>query len=160
MSPIDSHTKQWAKDAAISGSTAALLSAAALTLRSKSDEDSFAGGLNGPSQWIWGRRAARTRRASLRHTGVGYLIHHSMSVFWALIFERVCDLCCSVTGASTGIGRELALLAAGEGFEVRLRFCVRSATQQQKGDRNHEHREEWRSNHPADHRRGDSLHDL
>jgi hypothetical protein len=74
----------------ISGSTAAVLSAAALSLRSKADENSFAGGLNGPSQWLWGAREARTRRATLRHTAVGYMIHHGTSVFWALLFERMC----------------------------------------------------------------------
>jgi hypothetical protein len=83
-------TKQWVSDALVSGSAAAVLSAAALTLRSRTDEGSWAGGLNGPSQWLWGEQQARTRRATLRNTALGYAIHHGTSVFWALIFERAC----------------------------------------------------------------------
>ena len=44
---------------------------------------------NGPSQWLWGRAGAYTRGASLRHTAVGYLIHHAMAVAWATVFERL-----------------------------------------------------------------------
>jgi hypothetical protein len=44
---------------------------------------------NGPSQWIWGRAAAYARGASLRHTAVGYLIHHATAVMWAAVFERL-----------------------------------------------------------------------
>jgi hypothetical protein len=90
MYEVSAKTLRWAKDALVSGSTAAVLSATALSLLSKADEGSFAGGLNGPSQWIWGTREARTRRATLRHTALGYAIHHGTAVFWALIFERLC----------------------------------------------------------------------
>jgi hypothetical protein len=96
--------KRWIADSIVSGSAAAILSAAALSLRSKADENSWVGGLNGPSQWLWGERAARSRRASLRHTGIGYAIHHGTAVFWALIFERICG--------RTNRDR-LALLSAG-----------------------------------------------
>jgi hypothetical protein len=78
------------KDALVSGTSASALSALVLSLCSKADEGSLAGGLNGPSQWVWGEAAARTRRASWKHTALGYLIHHSTSVFWALIYERLC----------------------------------------------------------------------
>ena len=44
---------------------------------------------NGPSQWVWGRRAAFARGASLRHTVVGYVIHHATAVMWATVFERL-----------------------------------------------------------------------
>ena len=44
--------------------------------------------LNGPSQWLFGRHAALKDGASIKHTLSGYVIHHAMSVFWALLFER------------------------------------------------------------------------
>lgn len=76
------------KDALLSGSSASALSAVVLSVCSKLDEDSAAGALNGPSQWIWGERQAYTRRATLKHTLVGYLIHHAMSIFWASLYEH------------------------------------------------------------------------
>lgn len=80
---------RWLTDGLVSGSAAALLSASVLSLRSKADDGTYAGGLNGPSQWLWGKRAAHRRGASLRHTLVGYAIHHSAALFWGIIYERV-----------------------------------------------------------------------
>lgn len=79
--------------ACISGSNASLLSGIALSICSKLEEGSAAGALNGPSQWIWGEDEAHTRRATVRHTLVGYLIHHASSIFWAVGYERAfgCD---------------------------------------------------------------------
>ena len=72
-----------------SGTLASVFSAAALAICSKIEEGSAAGGLNGPSQWLWGEREAYTRRATLRHTAVGYTIHHATSLGWATLHERV-----------------------------------------------------------------------
>lgn len=77
------------KHACVSGSNASLLSAIALSICSKVEEGSAAGALNGPSQWIWGPQEANTRRATLRHTLVGYAIHHASSILWALGYEHV-----------------------------------------------------------------------
>ena len=49
---------------------------------------SGAGPINGPSQWIWGRSAAYRRRASVRHTVVGYCVHHVLATGWAVLHER------------------------------------------------------------------------
>lgn len=76
-------------DAIMSGTAASLASAAALMAGSKIRDGSWAGGLNGPSQWLWGESEAYTRRATLRHTAVGYAIHHSTSIFWALLYEAI-----------------------------------------------------------------------
>ena len=35
-----------------------------------------------------GEGEAFTRRATLKHTAVGYTIHHASSIFWALLHER------------------------------------------------------------------------
>jgi hypothetical protein len=74
--------------ALISGSTASVLSAAALAVCGKIENGAAAGPQNGPSQWVWGERAAYRRDASLRYTGVGYGIHHLSSVFWATFHEK------------------------------------------------------------------------
>lgn len=76
-------------DAVVSGSAASLASAATLMACSKLHEGSVAGGLNGPSQWLWGESEAYTREATLRHTAAGYVIHHATSIFWAVLHEAV-----------------------------------------------------------------------
>jgi hypothetical protein len=78
-----------ARRALFSGASASVASALALSICSRIDEGSYAGGLNGPSQWLWGQAEAYTRAASLRHTAVGYVIHHATSVFWATSYERM-----------------------------------------------------------------------
>jgi hypothetical protein len=78
-----------ARRALVTGSTASISSAVALSICSRIDEGSYAGGLNGPSQWLWGEAEAYTREASLRHTLVGYGIHHLTSLFWGALYERM-----------------------------------------------------------------------
>jgi hypothetical protein len=78
-----------ARRALFSGASASISSAIALSICSSVDEGSYAGGLNGPSQWLWGEAEAYTRKASVRHTAVGYGIHHLTSVFWATLYERM-----------------------------------------------------------------------
>jgi hypothetical protein len=75
--------------ALISGSAASAVSAAALALGGAIEEGSAAGPINGPSQWIWGEEEARTREPTLKHTAIGYAIHHSTSLMWATAYERV-----------------------------------------------------------------------
>ncbi len=87
--PTSPTAKRIALDAVMSGTAASLASAAALMAGSKLRDGSWPGGLNGPSQWLWGEREAYTREATLRHTAVGYAIHHSTSIFWALIYETI-----------------------------------------------------------------------
>ena len=81
--------RQVASDAVVSGSAASVVSAAALMACSKLHEGSAAGGLNGPSQWLWGESEAYTREATLRHTLAGYAIHHATSIFWGVLHETV-----------------------------------------------------------------------
>jgi hypothetical protein len=87
--PRRSMAKRVASDAVVSGSAASLASAAALMACSAMHEGSAAGGLNGPSQWLWGEAEAYTREATLRHTAVGYAIHHTTSIFWAVLHETI-----------------------------------------------------------------------
>jgi hypothetical protein len=93
--PYNVREQQWvrlgaaARRALFSGASASISSAVALAICSRIDEGSYAGGLNGPSQWLWGQAEAYTRKATLRHTAVGYVIHHLTSVFWATSYERI-----------------------------------------------------------------------
>ena len=70
-----------------SGTLASVVSAAALAICGKVERNTAAGPMNGPSQWIWGRRAAYRRDASVRHTVVGYAVHHVSATFWAVLHE-------------------------------------------------------------------------
>jgi hypothetical protein len=81
--------KDAAKRALMSGAAASLLSAAVLAIAGKLENGAPAGPLNGPSQWIYGRKAAYQRRPSLRHTLTGFLIHHISATGWALLHERL-----------------------------------------------------------------------
>jgi hypothetical protein len=76
------------KRALVSGAAASLLSAAVLALAGRIERGTAAGPVNGPSQWVHGRAAAYRRRATLRHTLVGFLIHHAVSIGWATLHER------------------------------------------------------------------------
>jgi len=70
-----------------SGTLASLLSTLALGAACRLRGASFASGSNATSQWLWGRSAWRRQRVDVRHTVVGYAIHHASSVFWATAFE-------------------------------------------------------------------------
>lgn len=80
--------KQAGRRALYSGSAAAVLSALALAICGRRERSSASAALNGPSQWVWGESAAYRRRASLRHTLLGYCIHHVASVGWATLHEK------------------------------------------------------------------------
>jgi hypothetical protein len=80
--------KQAVYRGAIGGTLASVLSALALAACGRLESGTAAGPVNGPSQWLWGKQAARVRRASWRHTAVGYAIHHLMSVGWATVHEK------------------------------------------------------------------------
>ena len=73
---------------ALSGTVASVLSAAAAALCGRREAGTAAGPLNGPSQWAWGEGAAHVRRATWRHTALGYAIHHLMSIGWATLHEK------------------------------------------------------------------------
>jgi len=72
----------------VSGSFASIASAAALAACGKRELNDPAAPLNGPSQWLWGERAACADGFSVRHTVAGYLVHHAMSIFWAVLYEK------------------------------------------------------------------------
>ena len=81
-------SKQLFRQALVSGAVASGLSTAMLALCGQIENRRPAGPINGPSQWLFGRHAARVRRPSLRHTLTGFLVHHAMATGWAFLHER------------------------------------------------------------------------
>ncbi|MEM5431348.1 hypothetical protein [Cupriavidus oxalaticus] len=73
--------------AAISGTCASLVSTGMLACGGSVDCGSAFAPVNAVSHWVWGERAIHANRPSVRHTALGYLIHHAMSVFWAVFYE-------------------------------------------------------------------------
>jgi hypothetical protein len=78
-----------AKRALGSGAAASLLSAGVLALCGWLENRAAAGPINGPSQWLFGRRAAYRRDPSVRYTLTGMAIHHATATGWALLHERL-----------------------------------------------------------------------
>lgn len=68
---------------------ASVLSTAVLSWRSRRNTGQAATATNATSHWLWGERAMHRQAPSVRHTVVGYAIHHASSVFWAIAFERL-----------------------------------------------------------------------
>jgi hypothetical protein len=84
-------SKSWPealRDALVSGTAASLASTVALALSGRRELGDAAAPLNAPSQWVWGRHAKYRDGFTLRHTGVGYAIHHLASIFWAVFYEK------------------------------------------------------------------------
>jgi len=74
----------------VGGATSSMLSTAALAALGKEEGASAYAPTNAISHWIWGDKAMGDQEPNLRHTAVGYLIHHSCATFWSVIFERAC----------------------------------------------------------------------
>lgn len=76
------------REGLIAGSVASLTSAVALLIAGRQQpQDAFAP-VNAISHWLWGDEALHRNGPNLRHTAVGYLIHHAASVFWGVLHAR------------------------------------------------------------------------
>lgn len=78
------------KHSLLPGALASLASALALAACGRRETGSMFSAVNAVSHWLWGDQATRADRPSLKHTVVGYLIHHGASMFWAALFEKSC----------------------------------------------------------------------
>jgi hypothetical protein len=76
------------RDGLWSGSVASVASTLALALRGKQEVDSTFATTNVISRWFWGDSAAWHAEPDLKHTLVGYAIHHASSTLWAVVYER------------------------------------------------------------------------
>jgi hypothetical protein len=77
------------RDGMVSGSVASLTSAAVLAIGSRIETGHAPATVNATSHWVWGDEAALHNGVSSDYTGLGMLIHHGASVFWAVIYERL-----------------------------------------------------------------------
>ena len=98
--------RQSMRDAAVSGTIAAVTSTAVLAAAGRAEAGSPYAPTNAVSHWFYGDEAARRDAPSVRHTLVGFAIHHGASVFWALVFERL-------FGRAADRGQVLPSLGAG-----------------------------------------------
>lgn len=73
----------------VSGSVAAITSGLAIALFSKKDSRTAYSAQNAVSHWLWGEEATHRHDLSVRHTLVGYGIHHASAVFWGVIYEHL-----------------------------------------------------------------------
>jgi hypothetical protein len=115
--------KRWrdaARDALVSGSTASLLSTAALATCGAAEIGRPFAPTNAVSHWIFGDRATRANRFSWRHTGLGYLTHHAASVFWALLYEKLFGQRRRDDPAVTALGEATAVAALAYFVDYRL----------------------------------------
>jgi hypothetical protein len=86
------NTKPWhtaARDGAVAGSVASVLSTAVLAIAGSREAGSPVAPTNAVSHWLWGDEALHAQRPTLRHTATGYLTHHLAAVFWAALYSLV-----------------------------------------------------------------------
>ncbi|MBT2320832.1 hypothetical protein J7E62_00485 [Variovorax paradoxus] len=91
----------------VAGTLASLASTLALMLVGRRETGSYSASTNATSHWVWDRAAFRVYSPTMRHTALGYLIHHGMSTFWAVLYA-------GVHGNRAG-ARSLPALLAGAG---------------------------------------------
>jgi hypothetical protein len=77
------------REALIAGGVASVLSTAALLAAGRKEPRKAAAPVNAISHWVWGDAALRQDKPDLRHTLLGYLIHHAASLFWATLHARL-----------------------------------------------------------------------
>lgn len=120
---MNQRTNTWndaALRAAASGATASLLSAAMLAICGHVENRAPAGPLNGPSQWLFGRRAAYRRDLSVRHTLIGYTIHHATATGWALLHERIWGAQKAQQSVAQRLGRAAVTAAVANFVDYKL----------------------------------------
>jgi hypothetical protein len=115
-----SHWRRATIDGCISGTIAALTSTIALTVCGWIERRRPAAPNNAPSQWIWGESAGYETRATLRHTVVGFAVHHAMSIFWAVLHERTFGDRAGESGPLKPIAQGLTTAAAASVVDFQL----------------------------------------
>jgi hypothetical protein len=69
----------------IAGSVASVLSTVALAWAGRRENGRVVAPVNAISHWFWDRSALWCDEPSLRHTLLGYLVHHGASTFWGVL---------------------------------------------------------------------------
>jgi hypothetical protein len=83
--------KSWPQalsDGVLTGSIACAATAATAAACGARESGSGVAAINAVSHIIWGRDAARTLEADVKHTLSGLALNEGASVFWAVLYER------------------------------------------------------------------------
>lgn len=83
----DNRWSQLGLSAAVTGTVAALVSAAALAALAKAEGKGALQPVNATSHWVQGDDAAKVELPTAGHTLVGFVTHHLSAIFWAAPFE-------------------------------------------------------------------------
>lgn len=70
----------------IAGAFASVASSMALAVCGRREAGSSSAPHNAISHWIWDREALFRKSPTLRHTVLGYAIHHGSATFWAVLY--------------------------------------------------------------------------
>ena len=81
-----SRAKSTIKTGLIAGAFASVASSVALAILGRYETGSSAATTNATSHWVWDREALFRKSPSLRHTVLGYAIHHGSATFWAVLY--------------------------------------------------------------------------
>lgn len=119
------------RQAMASGSVASIVSTAVLAGCGTRDCRSAYAPVNAVSHWLWRDTAVYQQRATLRYTLAGYVIHHAMSILWAVAYEawlgkrprpawQVCTAGLGVAGAACLVDLKATPQRLTPGFERRL----------------------------------------
>jgi hypothetical protein len=73
--------------ALVSGTVAAVAVTLVASLAARRGSGSSAAALNATSHFLWGERAGRRNRYSMKYTGTGFVANYGASIFWALFYE-------------------------------------------------------------------------
>lgn len=92
------------REGLLSGTLASVLSSVALAVAGRRQNGHAAAPTNAVSHWLWDKEALHVNRPTLRHTLVGYAIHHGASVMWATLYAKA---------RPQGAARDPAQAAAG-----------------------------------------------
>ena len=70
----------------VAGAFASVASSVVEMMRGKRETGRCVAPTNATSHWVWDRSALHVYAPTLRHTALGYAIHHAMSTFWAVLY--------------------------------------------------------------------------
>ena len=96
----------------VAGACASVASTAAVGRRGRSPVGSYVAPTNAVSHVFWTQEALRARRPSMRHTLVGYAIHHASATLWALLFAWLKARRPNANGLAAGLAGAGATAAA------------------------------------------------
>jgi hypothetical protein len=83
-------TNRWniaLREGAVTGTVAALLSTAVLTIAGRQTAGSAVAPINAVSHWLFGDESLHADEPTLRHTLTGFVTNHLAAIFWAGLYS-------------------------------------------------------------------------